>query len=87
MLFDHVIGWCLNPNILFAKHCFSLTTRRALSIGSFGLKLMVVGHVSSIAGPKYCPLQFCFYFFVLNYVAVIGLLGGQEDKTLGSQVN
>jgi hypothetical protein len=48
---------------------------------------MVVGHVSSIAGPKYCPLQFCFYFFVLNYVAVIGLLGGQEDKTLGSQVN
>jgi len=24
--------------------------------------LIAVGHVSSIAGPKYCPLQFCFFF-------------------------
>jgi len=49
--------------------------------------LIAVGHVSSIAGPKYCPLQFCFSILVVSpCVAVIGLLGGQEDKTLGSQV-
>jgi len=50
--------------------------------------VIAVGHVSSIAGPKYCPLQFLFSLFLVvsPCVAVIGLLGGQEDKTLGSQV-
>jgi len=52
--------------------------------GNKGGELIAVGHVPSLAGPKYCPLQFSVFTMVVC-VAVIGLLGVKKIRPLAAK--